>query len=88
MNSIDEKVSNIVISQLSIDSASITPTTSFEEVGAGIFDMAQLIVSVEEAFNIEVTDEDADRLLTVGDLIAYVKRKQAGPSCRSDGPAK
>ncbi len=70
---VEQEICDIIAEQLGVARASITRTTSFEELGADISDMAALIVSVEEAFGVEIRDEEVDRLLTVRDFIAQVK---------------
>ena len=73
MTDVEQQICDIVAEQLGVARASITRTTSFEEMGADISDMAALVVSVEETFGVEIRDEEVDRLLTVGDLVAQVK---------------
>ena len=74
---VDEMMSNIIVGQLAVESSSITPDTKLENIGPDPFKMADFIVSVEEAFGIDIPDEEFDRLSTVADLIAYVKGKRA-----------
>jgi acyl carrier protein len=83
---VQEGISNLIVSQLAVDRASITPATRFDEIGVNLFEMAQLIVSVEETFNVEIFDEEADNLLTVGDLVAYVERKRPQRKCGEQSP--
>ena len=73
MTDVEQQICDIVAEQLGVARASITRTTSFEEMGADISDMAALVVSVEETFGVEIRDEEVDRLLTVGDFVAQVK---------------
>ena len=75
MCDVEETISNIIVAQLAVDSASISQRVRLEDIGPDPFKMAEFIVSVEEAFGIDIPDADFDGLLTVGDLIAYVKRK-------------
>ncbi len=77
MNDVEKKLSNIIVAQLAVERASINPATSLEDIGPDPFEMAELIVSIEEAFGIDIPDEDFEGLSTVGDLIAYVKRSRA-----------
>jgi acyl carrier protein len=77
MSDIEKKISNIIVAQLAVDSSSITPDAKLENIGPDPFKMAEFIVSLEEAFGIDIPDEDFDRLSTVGDLIAYVMDKRA-----------
>jgi acyl carrier protein len=75
MCDVEETISNIIVAQLAVDSASISQRVRLEDIGPDPFKMAEFIVSVEEAFGIDIPDFDG--LLTVGDLMAYVKRKGA-----------
>ena len=75
MTDVEETISNIIVAQLAVDSASISHHVRLEDIGPDPFKMAEFIVSIEEAFGIDIPDADFDGLLTVGDLIAYVKRK-------------
>ena len=77
MSNVEETISNIIVAQLAVGSDSITRHVRLEDIGPDPFKMAEFIVSVEEAFGIDILDADFDGLLTVGDLIAYVKRKGA-----------
>ena len=77
MSDVEETISNIIVAQLAVGSDSITRHVRLEDIGLDPFKMAEFIVSVEEAFGIDILDADFDGLLTVGDLIAYVKRKGA-----------
>jgi acyl carrier protein len=65
---VDEKISNIIVEQLAIDSASITPATKLEDIEADPFKIAEFIASVEEDFGIDIPDADFDGLVTIGDL--------------------
>lgn len=72
---IEQRVIEIVADQLSVDKTTITPQSKFlEDLGTDSLDHVEMIMIVEEEFDIEVADEDAENLLTVGDLIAYVAK--------------
>ena len=73
MSDVEKTISDIIVAQLAVDSASISRHVRLEDIGPDPFKMAEFIVSVEEAFGIDIPDFDG--LLTVGDLIVYVKRK-------------
>jgi acyl carrier protein len=75
MSEIGQKVHNFIVSQLAVAGASISPATTLESLCPDPYRMADFIVSVEEAFGIDIPDDEFDGLLTVGDLIAYVKRR-------------
>ena len=77
MSDVEKTISDIIVAQLAVDSASFSKHVRLEDIEPDPFKMAEFIVSVEEAFGIDIPDTDFDGLLTVGDLIAYVKRKAA-----------
>jgi len=70
-----EKVRQIISEQLGVDEADITPSAHFiEDLGADSLDQVELIMALEEAFDLEVSDEDAEKMLTVQSAIDYVDR--------------
>ncbi len=73
-----EKIKQIVAEQLGVDEAEVTPTASFvDDLGADSLDTVELVMAFEEAFEIEVPDEDAEKMRTVQDAITYVEKKLA-----------
>jgi len=73
-----EKIKQIVSEQLGVDEAEVTPTASFvDDLGADSLDTVELVMAFEEAFEIEIPDEDAEKIRTVQDAIAYVEKKLA-----------
>jgi len=69
-----EKVKAIIVDQLSVDEDEVTPEASFiEDLGADSLDIVELIMALEEEFEIEVPDEDAEKLQTVADAIRYIQ---------------
>ena len=76
---IEAQIFNAIAIQLGVPRASVTSAASFEEMGADICDIAELIVLVEDAFGVEIPPDHVDRLLTVGDLIAEVKCRRVEP---------
>jgi acyl carrier protein len=73
-----EKIKQIVSEQLGVDETEITPTASFvDDLGADSLDTVELVMAFEEAFEIEIPDEDAEKIRTVQDAIAYVEKKVA-----------
>ncbi|MBV9657648.1 MAG: acyl carrier protein [Verrucomicrobia bacterium] len=73
---VEEKVKNIIVEQLGVNPEQVTPTASFiEDLGADSLDTVELVMAFEEEFSIEVPDEDAEKLQTVGDVIKYVEEK-------------
>ncbi len=72
---VTEKVKQIVSEQLGVDEAEVTPSASFtDDLGADSLDQVELVMALEEAFNMEVGDEDAERILTVQNAIDYVDK--------------
>ncbi|MFZ0802644.1 MAG: acyl carrier protein [Terriglobales bacterium] len=72
---VTEKVRQIVSEQLGVDEAEVTPSASFiDDLGADSLDQVELVMALEEAFNMEVGDEDAERILTVQNAIDYVDK--------------
>ena len=67
-----EKVKAIVVEQLGVDEATITPETSFEELNADSLDIVELIMALEEAFDMDIPDEEAEKIRTVGDAVNYI----------------
>jgi acyl carrier protein len=75
---IDEKVKEIIAKQLGVDSAEVTLEASFvEDLGADSLDTVELVMAFEETFNVEIPDEDAEKITKVKDAIEYIKNKQA-----------
>jgi len=71
-----EKVKEIIVSKLGVDAAQVTPEASFtNDLGADSLDTVELVMEFEKAFNIQIPDEDAEKITTVGDVINYVKAK-------------
>ena len=74
MASLDEKVKQIIVEQLGVDEAEVTPTAHFiDDLGADSLDIVELVMAMEEAFEIEIPDEDAEKLQTVKNAIDYIK---------------
>lgn len=71
-----EKVKAIVAEQLGVDETDITLETSFDDLNADSLDVVELIMALEEEFDIEIPDEDAEKIKTVGDAVDYIKEKQ------------
>lgn len=70
-----EKVRLIISEQLGIDEADITPSASFiDDLGADSLDQVELIMALEEAFDLQIGDEDAEKILKVQDAIDYIEK--------------
>jgi len=73
---VEEKVREIISKQLGVDQSEVTPEASFvEDLGADSLDTVELVMAFEEAFNIEIPDEDAEKITKVKDGFDYIKKK-------------
>ncbi len=78
MADVSAKVKEIIVSKLGVDAAQITPEASFtNDLGADSLDTVELVMEFEKAFNIQIPDEDAEKIATVGDAIKYLSGKTA-----------
>ena len=74
MAAVDEKVKQIIVEQLQVDEAEVTPGASFQEdLGADSLDVVELVMQFEEAFDIQIPDEDAEKIKTVKDATDYIE---------------
>jgi acyl carrier protein len=74
MTSIEERVIDIIATELSVDKAKVVPEASFvEDLGADSLDNVDLVMALEDSFETEIPDEDAQKMLTVRDAIHYIK---------------
>ncbi|HEV2388577.1 MAG TPA: acyl carrier protein [Candidatus Acidoferrales bacterium] len=75
MASVEERVKQIIVEQLGVDEAEVTPTASFvDDLGADSLDTVELVMAFEEEFGIEIPDEDAEKIATVQDAIGYIDK--------------
>ena len=73
----DQRVKDIIVEQLGVKPDQVTPEAKFiEDLGADSLDTVELIMALEEEFGIEVPDEQAEKLLNVGDVIKYIEEHQ------------
>ncbi len=76
MAAVAEKVKEIVSDELSVDMGIVTPQARFvEDLGADSLDVVELVMRFEEEFEIEIPDEDAEKLMTVGAAVEYIETK-------------
>lgn len=74
MSDIEQKVKEIIVDKLSVDENEVTPAAEFsKDLGADSLDTVELIMEFEKAFDINIPDEDAEKITTVGDAIAYIE---------------
>ena len=72
--SVEEKVKEIVVDQLGVDDKQVTTSASFiDDLGADSLDTVELVMALEEEFDIEIPDEDAEKIVMVQDAIDYIK---------------
>jgi acyl carrier protein len=75
---VEEKVKSIIVEQLGVKAEEVTPTASFvDDLGADSLDTVELVMALEEEFGIEIPDEDAEKMTTVGEAIKYIEGKSA-----------
>lgn len=75
--SIEERVTDIIVDQLGVNAEQVTPEAKFvEDLGADSLDTVELVMAFEEEFGIEVPDEEAEKLQSVGDVLSYVNSQQ------------
>ncbi len=74
---LESKVREIIVNELGVEPEKVTPEASFvEDLGADSLDTVELVMAFEEAFEIEIPDEDAEKIQTVGHAIKYIEEKQ------------
>ncbi len=74
--SVEEKVRNIICDQLAVEPDKVALTSSFiDDLGADSLDIVELVMTMEEEFDLDIPDEDAERMKTVGDVIKYIASK-------------
>lgn len=76
MSAVQEKVKSIVVNQLGVNEEEVTNEASFvEDLGADSLDIVELVMALEEEFGIEIPDEEAEKIRTVGEAIAFIEAK-------------
>ncbi len=72
--SVEEKVKEIIVDQLGVDEKQLNPEAFFiDDLGADSLDTVELVMALEEEFDVEIPDEDAEKIATVQDAIDYIK---------------
>jgi acyl carrier protein len=73
---LEERVAEIIVEQLGVSREEVTPKASFiDDLGADSLDIVELVMAMEEAFDVEIPDDDAEKIQTIGDAINYLKEK-------------
>ena len=74
---VEERVKEIICEQLGVEEDEVTPNAKFiEDLGADSLDTVELVMAFEEEFDLEIPDEDAEKIVTVGDASSYIKENQ------------
>jgi acyl carrier protein len=75
---VEEKVKSIIVEQLGVDANEVTPEASFvDDLGADSLDTVELVMAFEEAFNIEIPDEAAEKIQKVKDAVEYIEKNSS-----------
>jgi len=75
--SVEQKVKQIIVEQLGVDEGQVDPTASFvDDLGADSLDIVELVMAFEEAFELDIPDEDAEKIGTVKDAVDYISSKK------------
>ena len=73
---LEDRVSAIIVEQLGVTKEELTPRASFiDDLGADSLDIVELVMAMEEEFDIEIPDDDAEKIQTIKDVVSYVKGK-------------
>lgn len=76
MAAVEDKIKKIIIEQLGVDEEDVTPDASFvDDLGADSLDTVELVMAFEEEFGIEIPDEDAEKILTVQNVMDYIRER-------------
>jgi acyl carrier protein len=74
-NEIFDKVKEIIVEQLGVDEEEVTPAASFvDDLGADSLDIVELVMALEEEFDLDIPDEDAEKINTVSSAVEYIKK--------------
>ena len=75
---VEDRIKEIIVDQLGVSEDEVVPEASFiDDLGADSLDIVELVMAMEEAFDVEIPDDDAEKIQTIGDAISYLKEKLA-----------
>ncbi len=73
---LEQRVTDIIVDQLGVTKEEVIPEASFiDDLGADSLDIVELVMAMEEEFDVEIPDEDAEKIQTIGDALSYLKDK-------------
>lgn len=70
-----EKVKSLITEQLDVDEERLDMDTTFEDIDADSLDVVELVMALEEEFNLEIADEEVEKIKTVGDIVSYIEKQ-------------
>jgi acyl carrier protein len=75
---LEDRITEIIVEQLGVSKDEVVPEASFtDDLGADSLDIVELVMAMEEEFDVEIPDDDAEKIQTIGDAISYLKEKLA-----------
>lgn len=76
MSDVFERVKRIIVERLGVDESEVTPEASFkDDLGADSLDVVELVMELEDEFDLEISDEDAEKITTVGEVVQYIESR-------------
>ncbi len=68
-----EKIKTIIVDKLSVDPEEVTMETTFDDLGADSLDIVEIVMAIEEEFDVEIADDEAEQAKSVGDVVTYIQ---------------
>lgn len=76
MATVTERVTKVIVDRLGVDEVEVKPEASFsDDLGADSLDVVELVMELEDEFDMEISDDDAEKIATVGDAVSYIEEK-------------